>query len=62
MKSFFKDYVELYKESGRFCKKHWKGLLVFNAVIVGAEMMYYKKVQREFNSNLEKVFSEEGKL
>lgn len=28
MKSFFKDYWELCKESDKWMKKHWKGYLV----------------------------------
>ena len=42
MKEFWKDYGELCKESGRFCKKHWKGCIVLNAVIIGAELAYYQ--------------------
>lgn len=40
MREFVKDYVELCKESGRFYKKHWKGVVLMNAVIVGAEFAY----------------------
>ena len=29
MKSFFKDYWELCKESNKWMKKHWKGYLVY---------------------------------
>lgn len=42
MKQFWKDYWELCKESGRFCKKHWKGCIVLNAAIIGAELAWYK--------------------
>lgn len=42
MKQFWKDYWELCKESGRFYKKHWKGCIVLNAVIIGAELAWYK--------------------
>ena len=41
MKEFWKDYAELLKESGRFYKKHWKGCLVLNAAIIGAEVAYF---------------------
>ena len=40
MKAFFKDYWDLYKQSGDFCKKHWKGILVLNAVLIGGELIY----------------------
>lgn len=47
MKEFVKDYVELCKESGRFYKKHWKGLVVLNALICfrvrGIHRDYYER-------------------
>lgn len=43
MKKFMKDYVELCKESGRFYKKHWKGVIALNVVIVGAELAWFYK-------------------
>ena len=42
MKEFWKDYGELCKETGRFYKKHWKGCIVLNAAILGAELAYYQ--------------------
>lgn len=33
MKSFFKDYWELCKESNKWMKKHWKGYLVYCFVV-----------------------------
>lgn len=41
MKTFFKDYVDLCKASGNFYKKHWKGTLLLNMVIVGGELFYF---------------------
>ena len=43
MKAFFKDYWELCKQSGDFYKKHWKGTLVLNAVLIGGELIYFHK-------------------
>lgn len=43
MKAFFKDYWDLYKQSGEFYKKHWKGSLVFSAVLIGSELIYFYK-------------------
>lgn len=40
MKTFFKDYLDLCKDSGNFYKKHWKGTLMLNAVIIAGEMVY----------------------
>ena len=43
MKAFFKDYCDLCKQSGDFYKKHWKGTLVLNAVLIGGELIYFYK-------------------
>ena len=43
MKAFFKDYWDLCKQSGDFYKKHWKGTLVLDAVIIGGELIYFYK-------------------
>ena len=43
MKAFFKDYWDLCKQSGDFCKKHWKGTLVLNAALIGGELIYFYK-------------------
>lgn len=57
MKQFWKDYWELCKESGRFCKKHWKGCIVLNAAIIGAELAWYKyktkQIEACFNGSTE---------
>ena len=33
MKSFFKDYWELCKESNKWMKKHWKGYLMLCFIV-----------------------------
>lgn len=43
MKAFFKDYWDLCKDTGDFYKKHWKGTLVLNAVLIGGELIYFYK-------------------
>ena len=43
MKAFFKDYWDLCKQSGDFYKKHWKGTLVLNAVLIGGALIYFYK-------------------
>ena len=40
MKGFFKDYVDLCKESGAFYKKHWKGVILLNAAIIAGEFTW----------------------
>ena len=52
MKQFWKDCWELCKESGRFCKKHWKGYIVLNAAIIGAELAWYKYKTNQMETNL----------
>ena len=48
MKEFVKDYVDLCKESGKFYKKHWKGAVLLNAVIIGAELAWYMYKYNQF--------------
>lgn len=48
MKQFWNDYWELCKETGRFYKKHWKGVVVLNAAIVGAELAYFAYQNKKF--------------
>ena len=50
MKEFVKDYVELCKDSGRFYKKHWKGVILLNAVVIGAELAWYMYKYNQFES------------
>lgn len=51
VKTYFKDYFALCKESGKFMKKHWFGTLVLSTGIFVAELapayIRYKKSERE---------------
>ena len=60
MKEFWKDYVELQKESIGFCKKHWKGLVAVNAVLIGAELAYFAYQNHKFNKAIQGCFDEEN--
>ena len=40
MKGFFKDYVDLCRECGEFYKKHWKGVILLNSVIIAGEFAW----------------------
>lgn len=62
MKQFWKDYGELCKETGRFYKKHWKGVIVLNAVIFGAEMAYFKYQSKKFERLLNETSKEEDEV
>ena len=43
MKKFWKDYADLCKESGNFCKKHWLGVIVLNAVLIAGEFAWWER-------------------
>ena len=43
MKKFWKDYADLCKESGKFYKKHWLGVIVLNAVIIAGEFAWWNR-------------------
>lgn len=59
MKEFWKDYSELWKESLKFTKKHWKGLLVLNAVAIGAEVAYFTYQMKKFDKSIQGDLSKE---
>ena len=60
MKQFWKDYGELCKETGRFYKKHWKGCVLLNAAIIGAELMWFKCQKKQFENYEKSVEDEEA--
>lgn len=53
MKEFWKDYGNLCKDSFGFCKKHWKGVALLNAAIIGAELVYYQARYHLFDIDLD---------
>lgn len=57
MKSFFKDYWELCKESNKWMKKHWKGFLVYCFIV---SLIYFTPgiVELIKEKRLENDFSE----
>ncbi len=58
MKTFFKDYWDLCVDTGKFYKKHWKGTLVMNVVVLGAEMAYFRK--DEIKEAIKEKFPKKG--
>lgn len=57
MKSFFKDYWELCKESNKWMKKHWKGYLMLCFIVSLIYLApYIVKLSKE--KRLENDFSE----
>ena len=61
MREFVKDYVDLCKESGKFYKKHWKGLIVLNALIIGGELAWYTYKTKQFDALMNDILEEEEK-
>ena len=57
MKKFWKDYADLCKESGNFCKKHWLGVIVLNAVIIAGEFAWWNRdeIKDYVESKIEKA-------
>lgn len=53
MKGFWNDYKDLWKHSLQFSKKHWKGLVVLNAAVIGAELGYFYIQQKRFEKQIE---------
>ena len=56
MAEFWKDYGKLCKETGEFYKKHWRGVIVLNAVIFGANIAYLERYQ--IKDKIEKIRKE----
>ena len=56
MKSFWKDYVELIKQSNRWLKNHWKGYLI----IVTLCLIIPCVIERVIDKNEIQNNSEEG--
>ena len=54
MKTFVKDYACLCKETVKFYKKHWFGVIVMNAVTYAGTVAYFRK--DEIKDKLEEVF------
>lgn len=52
MKDYFKDYLKLCKDCGKFYKRHWRGTIVLNIVcIVGMFMPYiFNKIEEKMLS------------
>ena len=62
MKDFVKDYVDLCVESGKFYKKHWKGVILLNAAIIAGEFacLYRDDVKDSLKEKFSKKKIEES--
>ena len=63
MKTFFKDYGQLCKQSGAFYKKHWLGII--NLTLVGYAlsvlMVWPKELRKEWVDKIKSKFKKESK-
>ena len=56
MAEFWKDYGKLCKETSKFYKKHWRGVIVMDAVVLGATIAYFGRYQ--IKNKIEKIRKE----
>lgn len=59
MKTFWNDYKGLCKETGRFYKKHWKGVVALNVVTYVATIAWYGR--DAIKDMIEEKFSKKDK-
>lgn len=52
MKIFFKDYLEICKDYGKFCNRHWKGIIILNIVCIVVMFIpyVYNKIEEKMLS------------
>ena len=64
MKTFFKDYGELLKQTGHFYKKHWLGTIVMNIVAGGVTVLMYtpKATKKAVVDNIKDKFKKGDKV
>lgn len=66
MKKFWKEYCDLTKESMRFCKRHWLGMLIMYIICfltAFASYMiptYFDEIKTKFKSLFKKETEEES--
>ena len=58
MKTFFKDYGQLCKDTGKFYKKHWLGTIVMNVVVSGVmiAVTWSKELKESVAGNIKDKF------
>lgn len=64
MKTFFKDYGQLFKQTGNFYKRHWLGTIVMNLVVgfVTVLLFWPKWMKEEVVDNIKSKFKKEKKV
>lgn len=59
IKAFAKDYGELCKQTGRFYKKHWLGVVLLNVAMIGAELAWFQHSYGIFDDLIERFGKKE---
>ena len=64
MKTFFKYYGELLKQTEHFYKKHWLGTIIMNVVVSGAmvAVMWPKELKETVADNIKDKFKKGDKV
>lgn len=64
MKTFFKDYGQLCKQTGQFYKKHWLGTIVMNVVVCGVviAVTWPKELKESVVDEIKSKFKKEEKV
>lgn len=57
MKTFWREYWELYKLSLKWCKKHWKGYITLVTTVFGLECvwLYRDEIKEKIKSKKETI-------
>ena len=63
MKTFFKDYGQLCKQTGSFYKKHWLGTIITTIVSCGLTIAVFwpKELKEAVADNVKSKFKKESK-
>ena len=59
VKEFAKDYGELCKQTGRFYREHWLGVILLNAAMIGAELAWFQHNYGIFDDLIERFGKKE---
>ena len=64
MKTFFKDYGQLWKDTGKFYKKHWLGTIITNVVVCGivVAVTWPKELKEPFVDGIKNKFKRSKKV
>ena len=60
--NFWRDYWDLCKQSGKWCKKHWKGYIVLCVIVFIIEFGYFfqDQLKEKFTAMTKKIKSKKN--